>query len=224
MTTKTRIASLAGTLLLLTLTLSCTKEDETARIHGYVRNAAGAGLGEVTVTVGSATAFTNASGYYEIDGLEEGTTPVTFSKEGYIERQASASLTSRIAREVNAQLDVPGWLGTWFSGTFGANFSATGPSLGTPDLNTDFDYNGTEFLTPNRSDGIIDLGPVADLGSIDRVPESGYRPSVTAFAGNAYAVRTTEGNYVKLRVTSLDAGDQAVYFDWYYQANGGRQF
>lgn len=211
-------------MLIILSVVSCTKESENANIQGFVYNSAGVGLGDVTVTTGSATAFTNASGYFELDGLEVGSAWVAFSKNGYHDRSISRSLSAGETDQVNVELDVPGWLGTWFSGNFGANFSANGASVGNQDQHTDFDYNGADFFTPNRTDGIIDLGPVQDLGAVDHVPESGYKSSVAAFAGNAYAVRTTEGNFVKLRVNMLDAGSQAVYFDWYYQANGGVQF
>jgi hypothetical protein len=159
-----------------------------------------------------------------MEGLKPGSLMIIFIKNGYLDRNVSRTLSSGEMGEVNVELNVPGWKDTWFSGNFGANFSAAGPSLGNQDQNTDFDYNGAEFFTPNRMDGIVDLGPIADLGSIDHVPETGYHSSVTAYAGNAYSIRTTEGNYVKLRVNSLDSGNQAVYFDWYYQANGGIQF
>jgi hypothetical protein len=191
-------------------------------ITGTVKNVAGETLSSVTISASGKTTTTNSSGYYSLNNLTKGQTYTVYaSKTGYT-TSSGASVTTGETKDFT--LSVKKWTNGSFSGTYALNFNAsTGASSGTADSNTDFDYDGTNFTTPNVTQGILSLGSKT-LDSIGTVATTGYTNSVKAYTGYSYAVKTTEGNYVKVYINSLNSGTQAVNYDCVYQSNGTAQF
>jgi len=217
-----KVLPVIGMVLSLFFMVVCSKK--AGSISGTVENVAGEPLMNVSVYIpGSESTETNTSGEYLLDGLDMKEHLVCVSKDGYLNRSSYVDIADQQNATKDFTLEIQGWIGTWFSGSYGCNFTENGASLGPTNLNTDFDFDGTNLTTPNVTDGILDLGTNL-LGNIGTVPTTGYNSATTAYAGNCYAIRTTEGNYVKLRTTSLSSGDQMVMFDWVYQSNGTPQF
>jgi hypothetical protein len=103
-----------------------------------------------------------------------------------------------------------------------------GYGLVTSGSRTDIDFyldrhgDGTMWLKPVRTGtGVLALGAIDDLTSIDIAPTSGYGTGeVAALIGNGYAFQMTQADgvhYGGLRVTALGA-DYAVV-DWSYQSD-----
>jgi len=97
----------------------------------------------------------------------------------------------------------------------------TSGALSTIDFYVDQHGDGTMWLQPVRTGtGVVALGAIADLTSIDIAPSSGYGTSeVQALIGNGYAWTMTQGDgvhYGGLRVTALGTGYLIV--DWSYQS------
>lgn len=219
---------------LVFISISCSKKERTwsnpydpdspnfiASIKGTVKNVASEGISGVILSISTKSTTTTTSGSYSLDNLKaKNQYYITLSKSGY----TSTFGYAYTGDTKDFTLKITGWTGTYFSGTFACNFTSNGPSVGTADSNTDLDYDGNNLTTPNVSQGIKDLGTYSSLDSIGTVPTSGYTNSTKAYGGNCYAIRTIEGKYVKIRVTSLSTDSQQVYFDSVYQSNGTLQF
>jgi len=92
------------------------------------------------------------------------------------------------------------------------------------DFSVDRHGDGTFWLKPVRAGtGVIALGAIADLTSIDVAPTTGYAtPEVQALIGNGYVWQMTQSDglhYGGLRVTALGSG--YVVVDWSYQSAAG---
>ncbi|RKZ81179.1 MAG: hypothetical protein DRR16_22540, partial [Candidatus Parabeggiatoa sp. nov. 3] len=61
---------------------SCTQE-ETYRASGTIRDKAGNPLPGITIKIGDKTTVTNATGYWEINSLQEGNYEIIATKDGY---------------------------------------------------------------------------------------------------------------------------------------------
>jgi hypothetical protein len=78
-------------------------------------------------------------------------------------------------------------------------------------------FNGTSYLDVNTDSDIEDMGPTQSILDIGQAPTAGWSTThdVLVSPGHTYVVRTWDGHYAKLRVSSR-AADHVV-FDWAYQ-------
>jgi hypothetical protein len=123
-------------------------------------------------------------------------------------------------------------------GTGGNGFDFSEGSVATAGAN-DFaiepwqNWYGTSGLTPavqgyNGIDNLIrDMGAV-DLASVSTAPGTGYSPDAHALVGHVYVIKCSDGNYAKIRITSITFTDgnypATISFDWVYQPNGSSNF
>lgn len=219
---KSKLILLIGLILFIT---SCQKDDTSSgsKITGTIKNIAGEPIEGVMLTCGDNTSTSLSDGTYEITGVADGDYTFTANKNGYKTYTSPMTFTKTVIRTFNVVMHVPSWTGTYFSGGYAVNFTATGASLGFADEQSDMDYDGSNVFTPNHSAGILDLGPNT-LNSIGTVPSSGYQQYTKAYAGNVYALITKEGNYCVFKITQMSSNNQEITFDWKYQSNGGTQF
>jgi hypothetical protein len=123
-------------------------------------------------------------------------------------------------------------------GTSGGGFDFSAGSVvtaGTHDFGIEpwQNWYGTSGLTPavqgyNGIDNLIrDMGAV-ELASVTATPEAGYSPDAHALVDHVYVIKCRDGNYAKIRITSITFtnGDYpaTIYFDWVYQPNGSSNF
>ncbi|MDO9512523.1 MAG: carboxypeptidase-like regulatory domain-containing protein [Bacteroidales bacterium] len=219
---KIRIFVMTMVILLIS---ACSKDDlsSTSTLKGIIKNEAGEPISGVTIKCNLLTTSSSTDGSYSITGIPEGDYTLTINKLGYKDYSSQNSFTKPVIRTVDLTMIVPGWIDTYFTGDYAVNFTVNGASVGFADEQSDMDYDGTNVFTPNVALGILDLGPNT-LKNIGTVPTSAYTSSTKAYAGNVYAVKTLEGNYVIFKITQMTSQSRMITFDWKYQANGGPQF
>lgn len=69
---------------------------------GYIKDAAGNPIADVTVRMGNKTATSGANGYWEMGGLVEGVHTVTFNKDGMTFTEQAFELGNGVNAELNA--------------------------------------------------------------------------------------------------------------------------
>ncbi len=145
----------------------------TYTITGAVTTAAGAGISGVTVSTGSNSTTTNASGAYTLSGVVNGTYTLTPSRSGFTFSPASRSVT---VNDANVS---------------GQNFTGTPPANVPPVANFTFT---TSALTANFTDTSTDSdGTIAsrswNFG--DGTTSTATNPSKTYTAAGTYTVTLT---------------------------------
>ncbi len=145
----------------------------TYTITGAVTTAAGAGISGVTVSTGSNSTTTNASGAYTLSGVVNGTYTLTPSRSGFTFSPASRSVT---VNDANVS---------------GQNFTGTPPANVPPVANFTFT---TSALTANFTDTSTDSdGTIAsrswNFG--DGTTSTATNPSKTYAAAGTYTVTLT---------------------------------
>ncbi|MFA7001135.1 MAG: hypothetical protein WC352_03210 [Candidatus Omnitrophota bacterium] len=89
-----------------------------------------------------------------------------------------------------------------------------------------YDFRRREgWMEVNASNGVLDMGAV-DINGVKEVPESGYATSISATAGNTYAIRLADGTFALVQSTAW--GDvpmpYTTTFHYRHQKNGTRSF
>ncbi|MBN8214320.1 MAG: PKD domain-containing protein [Xanthomonadales bacterium] len=145
----------------------------TYTISGAVTTAAGAGISGVTVSTGSNSTNTDASGAYTLSGVANGTYTLTPSRSGFTFSPATRSVTVNDANVT------------------GQNFTGTPPANVPPVANFTFT---TSALTANFTDTSTDSdGTIAsrswNFG--DGTTSTATNPSKTYAAGGTYTVTLT---------------------------------